>query len=244
MSESARRWIVAVAALAAMALTFRLGLWQLDRASQKQALQDAIASRGALPALPADALARDAAGADAQHYRRIVLHGRWLAAHTVFLDNRQMDGRVGFYVVTPLVLGPADAVLVQRGWVPRDAADRTRLPAPATPQGEVEVDGRVAPPPSRLYEFGGEAETGPIRQNLEPSAFAREIGVALRPLSVQQLDAPGRAPAAADGLRRDWSLPTLDIGRHHGYAFQWFALCALIAGLYAWFQILRPRRAR
>jgi surfeit locus 1 family protein len=34
------------------------------------------------------------------------------------------------------------------------------------------------------------------------------------------------------------------VGKHHGYAFQWFALSALIAGLYVWFQLLRPRLAR
>jgi surfeit locus 1 family protein len=32
------------------------------------------------------------------------------------------------------------------------------------------------------------------------------------------------------------------VHKHYGYAVQWFLLCALIAGLYAWFQILRPRR--
>jgi surfeit locus 1 family protein len=34
----------------------------------------------------------------------------------------------------------------------------------------------------------------------------------------------------------------LDVSKHQGYAFQWFALCALISGLYVWFQLIRPRR--
>jgi surfeit locus 1 family protein len=33
------------------------------------------------------------------------------------------------------------------------------------------------------------------------------------------------------------------VQKHYGYAFQWFALSALIIGLYAWFQLPRPRRA-
>jgi len=37
---------------------------------------------------------------------------------------------------------------------------------------------------------------------------------------------------------------TSGVERHHGYAFQWFGLAALIVFLYAWFQFLRrPRLA-
>jgi surfeit locus 1 family protein len=55
----------------------------------------------------------------------------------VYLDNRQMNARQGFFVVTPLQLATGDAVLVQRGWMPRDLTDRSRLqPLPDQP-GEV-----------------------------------------------------------------------------------------------------------
>ena len=45
-----------------------------------------------------------------------------------------------------------------------------------------------------------------------------------------------------DGLARDWPAPATGVETHHGYAFQWFALSALITGLYVWFQLIRPRR--
>ena len=32
--------------------------------------------------------------------------------------------------------------------------------------------------------------------------------------------------------------------KHYGYAFQWFALAALIAVLYVWFRLVRPRQRR
>jgi surfeit locus 1 family protein len=238
VNERLQRAMVLLAALAGVALTARLGVWQLDRAAQKQALAAEIEARAQAPAVDADHLARDARQAPAQFWRPVRLRGRWLAGRTVFLDNRQMQGRPGFFVVTPLELAPGDAVLVQRGWVPRDARERTRLPPIATPTGVVQVEGRAAPPPSRLAALGAEA-AGPIRQNLDLDAFSREIGVRLRPLSVQQLHAD-----SADGLQRDWPQPSVDVSKHHGYAFQWFALAALIAGLYVWFQLLRPRLAR
>ena len=36
----------------------------------------------------------------------------------------------------------------------------------------------------------------------------------------------------------------MDVGKHHGYAFQWFALSALVIVLYVWFQHIRPARRR
>ena len=239
MSAATRRAVVLLATLAAVALTARLGVWQLDRAAQKQALQDSLSTRGALPPLAGAQLARDAGQAADQHDRRIVVAGRWLPERTVFLDNRQMDGRPGFFVLTPLLLTPGDAVLVQRGWAPRDPQERARLPEVPTPAGEVRVEGAVAPPPSKLYSFVSE-EHGRLRQNLDVDAYAREIGVALRPLSVrQQTDAE-----VPDGLLRHWVAPAADIQKHHGYAFQWFALSLLLTGLYVWFQLLAPWRER
>jgi len=236
MKQRRRPITVLVAALLGTAVTARLGVWQLDRADQKRALHDLIEQRALQPPLQTRDLASAPAEAAQQHYRLVRVQGRWLAERTVFLDNRQMRGHPGFFVVTPLLLDDGSAVLVQRGWVPRNAQDRARLPAVATPSGPVSVAGRVAPPPSRLFEFSSQA-SGPIRQNLDLAEFSRETGVALRPLSVQQ----SAGPAEADGLLRDWTLPPSDVPKHLGYAFQWFAMCALIAGLYVWFQILRPR---
>jgi len=241
MSAKTRRWIVLLAALLGIALTARLGAWQLSRAGEKERLQALLDARGHAAALRAGDLARSAAEAELQHYRLVHLRGRWVATNTVFLDNRQMHGRPGFFVVTPLRLDDgADAVLVQRGWVPRDLAERTRLPAVTTPAGEVEIDALIAPPPARLYAFGADAP-GAIRQNLALEDFSRETGLALRPLSVQQLDAPGGAP---DGLQRQWPAPAVDVHKHYGYAFQWFALATLITILYVWFQLVRPRLRR
>jgi len=126
-----RRWWILAATIAGVALTARLGVWQLSRAQQKESLQAAIESRAALPPLATAALAHDAQENEGQLHRRAQLRGRWLAARTVFLDNRQMDGRPGFYVLTPLQLdGRPEAIVVQRGWgLPR--AQRRARPRPS-----------------------------------------------------------------------------------------------------------------
>jgi surfeit locus 1 family protein len=247
LSARTSRWLVLTAAVVTAAATARLGVWQLDRARQKSDLQASLSTRLALPALSTQALARDARAAADQHHRQIVLEGHWQARWTIYLDNRQMNARPGFFAVTPLLLDDGSAVLVQRGWWPRDQADRTRVAAPAAPEGRVQLRGRVGPWPSALFEFTAARESGPIRQNLDLNDFARETGLMLRPLSVLQLEEavqPGAAVSMpADGLLRQWLMPAANVEKHHGYAAQWFALSALSIGLYAWFQIIRPRRA-
>ena len=251
----ARAVAVAMAAVLTSLLTARLGFWQLDRAAQKNALQSAMQQQRDLPTLTQAALAVDAKEARLQLHRAVVLAGTWSAQHTVYLENRQMNARVGFYAVTPLLLDDGSAVLVQRGWLPRDLLDRSRISVAPAPAGVVRLQGRIAPGAARLYEFDATA-SGPIRQNLDIDFFATETALRLRPLLVVQED-PMAAPASAtpepaastaagvwanDGLLRQWPAPAAGVHKHYGYAFQWFSLSALSVGLYVWFQILRPRR--
>ena len=244
-----RFWIITVAALITMAVTASLGRWQLSRAAQKEALQLAMDQRMAEPplsaqqfvsqlnALPASSLAD--AQSDPLLHRQVQLSGQWVAEKTVYLDNRQMNGKQGFFVMTPLRLsGPSNfVVMVQRGWAPRDFTDRTKLPALRTPAGEVQILGRVAARPARLYEFdtsGNVARDSVIRQNLDLVTFGAETGLPLMPLSVVQTTGN-----ADDGLLRDWPAVDSGVDKHYGYAFQWFGLCALVAILYVWFQLIR-----
>jgi surfeit locus 1 family protein len=241
VTASRRRWLVTVVALASALLTARLGLWQLGRAEQKLAVQAAIEERARLPPLEGpEALAADESSAPAQHHRLLNIAGRWAASHTVHLDNRQMNGRVGFIVVTPLVLADGTALVVQRGWVARDFQQRSRIAEVPTPPGVVLARGRIAPPPSRLFEFD-EGEGGRIRQNVDLDAFARETGLPLRPLSLLLAESPA---SAGDGLQRDWPAPFAGVAKNQGYAVQWFSMSALIVVLYVWFQFVQPYRRR
>lgn len=234
--KGARFWMLTGAAAVGIAATLALGAWQLDRARQKLAVQAAIDAQKALPVLDQKALLAALDKAALVH-RQVVLRGQWAAERTVFLDNRQMRGKPGFYVATPLRLAGSDAaVLVQRGWAQRNFSDRAQLPPVETPGGEVEVRGRIAPPPAKLYELGA-APQGAIRQNLDLAAFRAETGLALLEVSVQQ------GGAASQGLAREWPEVASGVEKHYGYVFQWWALSALIAILYVWFQFIAPRKA-
>ncbi len=231
-----RRALVWAVALAAMALTASLGRWQLSRAAEKEALQAAVAERQRLPALDGASLAQALFDDQAREllHRAITLRGQWLADRTVFLDNRPMARQTGFYVLTPLRLTGSDrVVLVQRGWAPRHQVDRSLLPPVQTPTGEVQVSGRIAAHPPRVYQLGQE-QGGAIRQNLDLDAWRAETGLPLAPVLVMQTG------AASDGVQRDWPEAASGVEKHYGYAFQWFGLCTLIGLLLLWFQVVRP----
>ena len=229
-----------VVALACASLTARFGVWQLSRAHAKRASEALVAERGVMPALPAAELARDPATGERQWQRHIVLTGEWDAAHTVFLMNRTMDERSGFYVMTPLKLPDGGAVVVQRGWIARDDASPMKALPVATPAGPVTLHGHVAPWPAHWIEIG-HGPGGAVRQNLEPASFAAESGLALRPVTVVE---DAAADNAGDGLRRDWPSPVggVSIATNYGYAVQWFGMSVAFLGLWVWMQFVRPRR--
>jgi len=232
----------------AIAGTFSLGRWQLSRAAQKEAIQAEIDARKNLDPLDQAAfMALDSASSSAALYRPVRLRGLWLQAQTVYLDNRQMHGVAGFYVLTPFAIeGSNQTVMVQRGWIQRNFNDRAQLQPVVTPAGLVEVIGTIAPPPAHLLDLGKSeapdptpagAGSSPIRQNLDLEAYRTETGLPLRTdISLQQTG------EASEGLQRDWPAPALGVEKHYGYAFQWFGLSVLVLILYVWFQFIAPYR--
>jgi cytochrome oxidase assembly protein ShyY1 len=248
---SFRQWFAPVPMLAGVtliALTCALGRWQLSRAHERI---DRQAQIEALAHAPAQRVTAQPVAADTVMYRPVLLRGTFDTAHTVLLDNRpHMTNGVsqpGFEVLIPLVLegagGPSGrAVLVNRGWLPRDPVDRPRIAPTTTPAGEVQVEGIAVPHASRVFSLGrkdGTDEVGQrLRQNIDLDAFAREIGMPLQPFVVEQQS------DAQDGLRRDWPRADLGADRNYGYAFQWFAMAAAVLALMIVHSVRRYRHFR
>ena len=233
--RTARWWFVTVVALIAMAVTARLGVWQSDRAQQKEGLHHLQQTQALLAPLTNAAFESPMDAAQGLH-RRVSLQGVWRPEHTVFLQNRSQNGVPGFWVLTPLQLSPSSMVLVQRGWAPRDRVSSEVLPPIETPPGLVEVQGRWVAPPSRMVELTRE-ESAPaprssaIRQNLDVNAWAAEMKLSILATVLQ-------TGSASEGLARDWAPALSGADKNRGYAFQWFALSGLVAVLFVWFQII------
>lgn len=233
-----------LAAIAVIVLTVSLGNWQMSRAAYKeqlQAVRDAADRSGPRRAgfLPADA--GIAAG------QLVLIRGRFVAPDTVLIDNRTHNGISGVHVISALRIEnpgsdqPGKLIPVLRGWIARDPADRNRLPEPVTPGGVVEVEGRVEGELAKAMELGKDSATGALWQNFDYARFEQRVGEPVMRLVLRQ-DVLRGAPD--DGLVREWPVPGDGVARHHGYAFQWYSLAALVAGLWAWFLVKAGRRRR
>jgi surfeit locus 1 family protein len=222
------------ATVAFCALTVSLGLWQRQRAAEKDALQARFERLGAEP--PRVLSARPVT-ADDYALRRVVARGVYADRFTILIDNRVHRGRPGFHVVSPLRIAGGDVhVLVDRGWI---AAGRTRaeLPRVAAPSGEQTVEGVATVPSGRVYELAADTADGPVWQNLVLDRYREWSKLELQPIVIQQTS------PAADGLIREWGPPDAGADRHRGYALQWFALAALALLLYVVLNLKRPGRA-
>jgi surfeit locus 1 family protein len=208
-----------------------LGQWQLRRAEAKLALQRQWdeASRAAPVALR---------GAELPEFMerlpvRVRLVGTFEPERLVWLDNRALEGRPGMRAVMAMRLEDGTRVMVDRGWWPRDRENLQRLPGPRTPVGVVQIDGLAVGRAPRLLELGTpppESDRLPaLWQNLDYERLERVLQAPVAHVLVQQTS------AMDDGLVRE--TPRFDAGvdRHRGYAFQWFALAALSAGLTSFF---------
>ena len=214
------RWIPFIAAIVVAAVGISLGNWQERRAAQKTEAQQQVAARAALPPLQASDLP---AGSRPEEFRRIIADGEFIADWPLYLENRPLNGRAGFYLLMPFRLAGSDQlVLVQRGWFPRDAHDRTRIPAIPTPSGRLQISGRVRSDAGQVMQLGQSPapSAGAILQNLDLPRFAAASKLPAHAFIIEQ------SSDLQDGLSRDWPQPGFGIDTHHGYAFQWYGLAA------------------
>src|SRR5262249_36439425 len=122
-----------------------LGQWQLDRARERgRQAQEARAAQHREP-VPLDRVlrARETFPGSASG-QRISADGSWDGSRQLLVAGRPQDGRTGFWVLTPLVLGDGSAVPVVRGWAAGPGDPAAAPPAPGPP-----VRGGGALQPSR-----------------------------------------------------------------------------------------------
>ena len=217
------RWVPFIAAALVVFAGALLGNWQLRRAEQKLVLQQEILVRAEFVPIHSNALPPDYVS---EEFRRVTAEGEFIPSWAVYLDNRPYQGKAGFYLLMPFKLsGSEQSVLVLRGWFPRDALDRERIPEIAVPQGVIRIDGRVRASTGKLMQLGEATPLKPrvIAQNVDVAEFARASKLSLQNFIIEQTS------DTADGLVRDWPMPSVGIDKHKGYAFQWYGLSVVAA---------------
>jgi cytochrome oxidase assembly protein ShyY1 len=209
--------VAVVATVAAVLLgVWQYHAWQLSR-------EDRAVARADAPARPlAEVMTADAAFPGDAVGRPVEVSGRWVPESTMYVADRELDGRRGVWAVTPVaVCAPgagdcarAPAVLVVRGWAPR-VAD-----VPAAPSGEVDVtgwlqpgEGSGVPDPDRTDDVLPELRLADAVQQVDQDLYGGYV--------------IARSPAAVAGLSpvTPASLPPVGAGtglRNLLYALEWW----------------------
>lgn len=126
-----RYWGAHLLMLLALAAATGLGFWQLE-AWQAGRAADARDLTGAAPLPLAEVMGGDDPFPGRYLGQPVSFTGTWLPEGTLYVADRDLGGRRGYWVMTPVLIG-SSAMPVVRGW-----AEQPRAPRP---QGEVEVEG-------------------------------------------------------------------------------------------------------
>ncbi len=211
----------ALCVTAALSVLVLLGLWQLQRAQEKQMLVDRYEARVDAKSVQVSQV-RMAPGLA---YFPARVKGQFEAQYQILLDNRVHEGRVGYDVLTPFRIQNGHMrILVNRGWVPMGPS-RSQLPVLETP-GQVQIiSGHLYRPPERYFSLEKMLPTlaDTIWQNLDLERFHTEAGYPLQTY-VLRLDVglPGVYQQLSPRYSDQW------VDRHRGYAVQWFGLALVV----------------
>jgi surfeit locus 1 family protein len=205
---------------AAAAVCVRLGVWQLDRLSERRAFNDRLRARAEMAPIPVAQLPRDTAAA---RYRRVRISGKYDFQNQVALTTRSRIGSPGVNILTPVRLPGTDtAVLVNRGWIYAPdgmTADLGRWPEPAELEGDAYVQNYQSREGSPLSPRNERAFRWMDYRALS-QAFPYPIAPYYLVLMGETQNPPANIPPRIP-------VPPLDEGSHLSYAFQWFSFAAV-----------------
>ncbi|TLN02246.1 SURF1 family protein [bacterium] len=233
------RWILTtLLVIAGVGVLARLGLWQLDRLAQRRAFNARVIAQEQAGELNLNQTLAQRAEMFDMEYRRVTVRGEYDFNQQVLLRNQELDGKLGFHLLTPLrIAGSDQSVLVDRGWIPYDQA-APQLRVKYEEPGVVTVSGVIRRPQTRP-DFGGVADPtlAPGETRLDAWNIVNleriQQQTTLDLLSVYIVQAPD---AAWSGLpARQLVMPEISEGPHFGYAMQWFTFAAILGLGYPFF---------
>jgi len=216
-------------------LLLALGFWQLSRAEEKRQLLAEYEAIQQAPPITASELLAQTAPKDGQP---VLLLGQFDNAHSLLLDNRTRNGRVGVELLQPFQDKDSGLwLLVNRGWLPWP--DRRTPPVFTTPTGEQQLIARVYLPKKALFQLASTSSGNWPRliSTVEPEKLWQALERDGLPWQL-------RLQGGAAAYITDWQVINMPPSKHTAYAVQWFALAATLAGLYLYLGWHHARKNR
>jgi surfeit locus 1 family protein len=204
----------------------KLGLWQLQRADEKQALFDdferAQQQQQWLPITSANQLP--------ERYQGVSVRGQFPSQQYLLLDNQIQDGQVGYHVIGLLQTDFQNTLIpVNLGWISLGAS-REQLPTVTLPEGPITVTGWFYQPTESPFTRADQLiELGPwpMRiQHLNAGLLSAALELSIAPYVVLLSETENY------GFPRQWQPNLMPPEKHRAYAVTWFSLalaCLIIA---------------
>lgn len=223
--------LVTLLMLMTLSILVALGVWQLDRATQKSEIKSKLVMRANLPEL---SIGSQTLSSQSHDFRLARVTGYYDPDWMFFLDNQILDSRPGYHVIVPLrISGSERLVLVNRGWIAWGVS-RDRLPVIVIPKDQVGVGGRLRMPAKDFFtleDSSSRTKFERLWQNLDIERFEDITGLSVQPL-ILELDPSDLSDPAPDLIQRWREYDDSWIERHRAYAFQWFGLALVLIILY------------
>ncbi|MFE3018728.1 SURF1 family protein [Streptomyces sp. NPDC059256] len=219
-----RQWVIlTLIGLVLIPTMIELGFWQFHRHERRVVQNELIAKNLAAQPVPVTELTSEGHTVPrSDFWRRATATGTFATDKEVVVRLRtNSDDRVGFHVLTPLVMADGRAVLVNRGWVPNDRGDQHAFPdVPPAPRGTVTVTGRLKADETSRGSGIKERSGLPPRQVMliNSSQQSKALGMPVIGGYLELTD-----PRPSGDLPERIGQPDHDsIGAHMAYAIQWW----------------------
>lgn len=232
-------WFVLVITL--LPVLLKLGVWQLERAAQRQKARDDLQ----LVMTQAPVALDQASLGVKETMVRVTVAGELDWSKQFLLDNQVHNTMPGYEVLVPLNYAPNKAVLVSRGWLPETPGKKPDLSPPSGVAAKQEVQGLAVIPKARLSDY----QRNIVRQSKDYKELNPKPELADWPVLIQEEDFAALSSLLqtrllprviqpqsdlAFGYRRVWQPSLRGPAVNYGYAAQWFGMALLLLGMMVW----------
>jgi surfeit locus 1 family protein len=218
--------VTSITTVALVYLMVTLGQWQADRAEYKDDLREKILARKDLPVISMQELP---VLEDDRMFLPVRIDGQYDTEHHFLLDNKILNGRVGYDVYSPLKMSSGEAILVNRGFLPQGKT-REDLPVFETPAEQLNIKGLLHKTPSKtivLADDVNQVVSWPVvLQYIDVEEIEKILGYPVFNM-VLWLDKEEN-----HGFTRTLPALALDSAKNAGYAFQWYAMTLALLIIY------------
>lgn len=212
--------------LASMVL-IRLGLWQVERYYFRQIFNANYIKATQLPVIDISKNINDITGD--MEYRKVKIKGAFDNDHSIVRLNQYVDSRLGYSLLTPLILSDGTAVMIDRGWIPAEGNGTRQDWLKYAVDGEISLSGIIRrsiniekKDISKRPEFWIDFDKDQVQQLYEYQ---------LSPVFIQVFPTNNQTEPPLP------MIATVEItdGPHAGYALQWFTFALILLLGYPFF---------